>query len=385
MVGISGRAGPSGSYNYSGHTDNPEPVSGRARDSNSEANSSNSPQVPPPLNAPASPMPAGRPRFLRSMALSSQTREWLEKGMPTEAEAGVPIRLQERAANTAPQARAEERHTQPADAAAPHARAERGRTLQAPASTSPLYTGAVPRANRIVQQLVEAGADLANIRTMFRNMLRGEEMILSRAEQNVFLQHFPDMLPCGIDRNSELAIALREALRRADSQQAARAPARTPPRSSVRTPERSPAPRTATESSSGSNQRSLLGRFAGLMTSNQRRPSSASNASTSQRPVDRNPPRINLMPTGANRVAMRNRGNNEADAALQALAQNGINMEDLRAALEAYIVWLRPIPLDIANALEGVGITPRFDNPEEAKVDNPLMNLSSALKRRLDA
>ncbi|UBZ00177.1 hypothetical protein LCG56_20720 [Pseudomonas cannabina pv. alisalensis] len=91
------------------------------------------------------------------------------------------------------------------------------------------------------------------------------------------------------------------------------------------------------------------------------------------------------MPTGANRVAMRNRGNNEADAALQALAQNGINMEDLRAALEAYIVWLRPIPLDIANALEGVGITPRFDNPEEAKVDNPLMNLSSALKRRLDA
>nr|WP_269816311.1 type III effector [Pseudomonas syringae] len=118
------------------------------------------------------------------------------------------------------------------------------------------------------------------------------------------------------------------------------------------------------------------------MTPNQRRPSSASNASASQRPVDRSPPRVNQVPTGANRVVMRNHGNNEADAALQGLAQQGVDMEDLRAALERHILHRRPIPMDIAYALQGVGIAPSIDTGESL-MENPLMNLSVALHRAL--
>ncbi len=198
MVGISGRAGPSGSYNYSGHTDNPEPVSGRARDSNSEANSS---RTRPHLRCQPDVRGFCDPWRCRAKPESGWRRACRQRRR-LECPSGC------RSVPLTPR----RRHVQRKDIRnLPMLRRHMHvRTLQAPASTSPLYTGAVPRANRIVQQLVEAGADLANIRTMFRNMLRGEEMILSRAEQNVFLQHFPDMLPCGIDRNSELAIALRE-------------------------------------------------------------------------------------------------------------------------------------------------------------------------------
>ncbi|QHE97435.1 MULTISPECIES: E3 ubiquitin-protein ligase [Pseudomonas syringae group] len=216
---------------------------------------------------------------------------------------------------------------------------------------------------------------------MFRNMLRGEEVALSGAEQSVLLEHFPDMLASGIDRHSELAIELRAAFRRADSQQAS-APARTPPRPSVRTPERSPAPRTATESSSGSNQRTLLGRFAGLMTPDQRRPSSASNASTSQRPVDRSPPRVNQVPTRPDRVAMRNRGNIDADVALRDLAQQGVNMGRLHAALGAHIMHGRALPEDLRRALGGVGIRP-YNETSLSLMEHPLLNLNIALNRRL--
>ncbi|MDU8430600.1 E3 ubiquitin-protein ligase [Pseudomonas syringae pv. actinidifoliorum] len=382
MVGIN-RAGPSGAY-FGGHTD-PEPVSGQAHGSSSGASSSNSPRLPAPPDAPASQARDRREMLLRARPLSRQTREWVAQGMPPTAEAGVPIRLQEPAAAAVPHARTEERHAseEPADAAAPRAHAEARRTLDTPAyARAPQHAGATAHANSIVQQLVEAGADLAHTRTMFRNILRGEESALSLAEQSVLLQHFPNMLATGINRHSELAIELRGALRRADSQQAVPAPARTPPRSSARTPERSLAPPTATESSSDSNQRTLLGRFAGLMTPNQRRPSNVSNASTSQRPVDRSPPRVNQVPTGANRVAMRNRGNNQADAALQGLAQQGVDMEDLRAALEIHILHRRPIPMDIAYVLQGVGIAPSIDTGESL-MENPLMNLSVALHRAL--
>lgn len=380
MAGIN-RAGPSGAY-FVGHTD-PEPASGGAHGSSSGARSSNSPRLPAPPDAPASQARDRREMLLRARPLSRQTREWVAQGMPPTAEAGVPIRPQESAEAAAPQARAEERHTPEADAAASHVRTEGGRTPQALAGTSPRHTGAVPHANRIVQQLVDAGADLAGINTMIDNAMRRHAIALpSRTVQSILIEHFPHLLAGELISGSELATAFRAALRREVRQQEASAPPRTAARSSVRTPERSTVPPTSTESSSGSNQRTLLGRFAGLMTPNQRRPSSASNASASQRPVDRSPPRVNQVPTGANRVVMRNHGNNEADAALQGLAQQGVDMEDLRAALERHILHRRPIPMDIAYALQGVGIAPSIDTGESL-MENPLMNLSVALHRAL--
>ncbi|SPF18202.1 Effector protein HopAB3 [Pseudomonas syringae group genomosp. 3] len=378
MVGIN-RAGPSGAY-FGGHTD-PEPVSGQAHGSSSGASSSNSPRLPAPPDAPASQARDRREMLLRARPLSRQTREWVAQGMPPTAEAGVPIRLQEPAAAAVPHARTEERHAseEPADAAAPRAHAEARRTLDTPAyARAPQHAGATAHANSIVQQLVEAGADLAHTRIMFRNILRGEEIVLSRAEHSVFLQHFPNMPVTGINRHSELAIELRGALSRADSQQAAPAPARTPPRSSARTPERSLAPPTATESSSGSNQRTLLGRFAGLMTPNQRRPSNVS--STSQRPVDRSPPRVDQRPIRVDRVAMRNRGNHQADAALQGLIQQGVNLEHLRTALERHVMRRLPIPRNIGSALQNVGINPSIDS-RDSLVEHPLLNLNAALNR----
>ncbi|KPY96824.1 Effector protein hopAB3 [Pseudomonas tremae] len=330
MVGISGRAGPSGAY-YSGHTD-PEPASGRARDSSSEASSSNSPQVPPSSNAPASPIPAGRQRLLRSRPLSSQTREWLEQGMPTGEGTGARNRPQASADAAAPHAGTAARRTTqaPADAAAPHAGTAARRTTQAPADAAAPRAGtaarrttqapadvrvpregAVARANRIVQQLVSAGADLAHTRRMFRNAINGHGVAFSAAEQRILLEHFPDMLATGISQNSELATELRDALRSAVRQQAAQAaPAVTP------TPPRA----NPAASSAGSSQRSLFGRFARLMTPNQGR---SSNTATSQASVDRRPARVNQVQTPPDRTAMRNLGDNMANVALQAFAEQG--------------------------------------------------------------
>ncbi|RMO89810.1 Type III effector hopAB3 [Pseudomonas syringae pv. philadelphi] len=383
MVGNINRAGPSG-LPY-GHTA-PEPASERAHEPGNGASSSNSPQLPArPSDAPESQARDRREMLLRARPLSRQTREWVAQGMPPTAEAGAPIRLQERAATAAPQARVEERHAQEesAGSATPRAHAESRRTLQAPAGTSPPLTGAVPHANRIVQQLVEAGADLAGINSMIDNARRRHAIALpSRAVQSILLGHFPNLLAGELISGSELATAFRRAIRRAVRQQEASAPARTPPRSSARTPERSPAPRTATESSSGSNQRTLLGRLAGLMTPDQRRPSSASNASTSQRPVDRSPPRVNQVPTRPDRVAMRNRGNIDADAALRDLAQQGVDMGRLHAALGAHIMHGRALPEDLRRALGGVGIRP-YNETSLSLMEHPLLNLNIALNRML--
>ncbi|KPX38428.1 Type III effector HopAB2 [Pseudomonas ficuserectae] len=318
-----------------------------ARESSSGANSSNSPQVPPPPSeASASQARDRRERLLRSRPLSRETREWLEQGMPPTAEAEV-----------------RSRPHGSADAAAPHAPAE--------TRPRPQHAGVMAHANSIVQQLVSAGADLAHTRTTLRNIMRGEEMALSRAEQSILREHFPNMIATGINPHSELAIELRHALRRADRQQAASTPARTPTRP--------PAARTPTQSSSSSSQRSLFGRFARLMTPDQRR---SSNASTSQTPVDRSPPRVNQVPIRPDRAAMRNRGNNQAAAALQGLVQQGVNLEDLRTALERHLLRHQPIPLDIAYALQSVGIPPSVDTAESL-VESPLMDLSVALHRVL--
>ncbi|RMU80810.1 Effector protein HopAB2 [Pseudomonas coronafaciens pv. porri] len=391
MVGISGRAGPSGAY-YSGHTD-PEPASGRARDSSSEASSSNSPQVPPSSNAPASPIPAGRQRLLRSRPLSSQTREWLEQGMPTGEGTGARNRPQASADAAAPHAGTAARRTTqaPADAAAPHAGTAARRTTQAPADAAAPRAGtaarrttqapadvgvpregAVARANRIVQQLVSAGADLAHTRRMFRNAINGHGVAFSAAEQRILLEHFPDMLATGISQNSELATELRDALRSAVRQQAAQAaPAVTP------TPPRAhPA-----ASSAGSSQRSLFGRFARLMTPNQGR---SSNTATSQASVDRRPARVNQVQTPPDRTEMRNRGDNTANAALQAFAEQGGDLGRLRAAIQSHVMQRRPIPEDIGRRLQSVGIPPAIDS-NESILNHPLLNLSVALNRRLGA
>ncbi|WP_310887383.1 type III effector [Pseudomonas syringae group genomosp. 3] len=116
------------------------------------------------------------------------------------------------------------------------------------------------------------------------------------------------------------------------------------------------------------------------MTPNQRRSSSASNASASQRPVDRSPPRVNQRPIRVDRVAMRNRGNDEADAALRGLVQQGVNLEHLRTALERHVMQRLPIPRDIGSALQNVGINPSIDSGDSL-VQNPLLNLNVALNR----
>ncbi|MFA0995409.1 MULTISPECIES: E3 ubiquitin-protein ligase [Pseudomonas syringae group] len=350
MVGIN-RAGPSGAY-FGGHTD-PEPASGGAHGSSSGASSSNSPQIQPrpsntpPSNAPAPP-PTGRERLSRSTALSRQTREWLEQGMPTAEDASVRRR---------PQA--------PADAATP--RAEARRTPEATADASAPRRGAVAHANSIVQQLVSEGADISHTRNMLRNAMNGDAVAFSRVEQNIFRQHFPDMPMHGISRDSELAIELRGALRRAVHQQAASAPVRSP----------TPAPPGPAASSSGSSQRSLFGRFARLMAPNQGR---SSNTAASQTPVDRSPPRVDQRPIRVDRVAMRNRGNHQADAALQGLIQQGVNMERLRTALERHVMQRLPIPRDIGSALQNVGINPSIDSGDSL-VQHPLLNLNVALNR----
>nr|WP_152533555.1 E3 ubiquitin-protein ligase [Pseudomonas syringae] len=394
MAGIN-RAGPSGAY-FVGHTD-PEPASGGAHGSSSGASSSNSPRLPAPPDAPASQARDRREMLLRARPLSRQTREWVAQGMPPTAEAGVPIRPQESAEAAAPQARAEAGHTpeHPADTARPHARANaRGVPeehadadaaapgTRAETRRTPRHVGATAHANSIVQQLVSAGANPAHTRVMFRNAMRGDAVAFSRTEEHILLEHFPDMRATGINRHSELAIELRGALHRADRRQAASAPARTPARSPARTPERSPAPPTPTQSSSASSQRSLFGRLARMMAPNQGRSSGASSASTSQMPADRSPPRVNQRPIRVDRVVMRNRGNNDADAALQQLTQQGVGMEDLRAALEIHIMRRRPLPNDIARALQSVGINPSVDFGESL-VEHPLLNLSAALGRRL--
>ncbi|RMV78212.1 Effector protein HopAB2 [Pseudomonas caricapapayae] len=364
MVGIN-RAGPSGDY-FGGHTD-PEPTSGRARGSSSGASSSNSPQAPSTSSsAPTSQAQDRRERLLRSRPLSRETREWLEQGMPQTAE---------------PEGR--DRSRASADEAAPRAGAETRRTPQAPANpagNAPApRVGAVAHANSIVQQLISAGADLSHTRIMFRNAMNGDGVAFSRAEQRILLEHFPDMLAHGINRHTELAREFRGALHReVRRQEAASAPARTPERS----PARPPASPIATESTSGSSQRSLFGRFARLMAPNQAGSSSASSASTSRVRVDRSPPRVNQVPTRPDRAAMRNRGNSEADAALQGLARQGINMERLSAALGRHIMSRRPIPPDMARALQSVGISPSIDSAESL-VENPLLNLNIALSRML--
>lgn len=352
MAGIN-RAGPSGAY-FVGHTD-PEPVSGQAHGSGSGASSSNSPQVQPrpsntpPSNAPAPP-PTGRERLSRSTALSRQTREWLEQGMPTAEDASVRRRPQVTA-----------------DAATP--RAEARRTPEATADASAPRRGAVAHANSIVQQLVSEGADISHTRNMLRNAMNGDAVAFSRVEQNIFRQHFPNMPMHGISRDSELAIELRGALRRAVHQQAASAPVRSP----------TPTPASPAASSSGSSQRSLFGRFARLMAPNQGR---SSNTAASQTPVDRSPPRVNQRPIRVDRAAMRNRGNDEADAALRGLVQQGVNLEHLRTALERHVMQRLPIPLDIGSALQNVGINPSIDLGESL-VQHPLLNLNVALNRML--
>ncbi|MFA1028620.1 E3 ubiquitin-protein ligase [Pseudomonas syringae group genomosp. 7] len=270
-----------------------------------------------------------------------------------------------------------------ADEAAPRARAETRSTPQAPANpagNAPApRVGAVAHANSIVQQLISAGADLSYTRIMFRNAINGDGVAFSRAEQRILLEHFPDMLAHGINRHTELAREFRGALHReVRRQEAESAPARTPERS----PARPPASPIATESTSGSSQRSLFGRFARLMTPNQTRSSSASSASTSRVRVDRSPPRVNQVPTRPDRAAMRNRGNNEADTALQELARQGINMERLSAVLGRHIIGRRPIPPDMARALQSVGISPSIDSAESL-MENPLLNLNIALSRML--
>lgn len=379
MVGIN-RAGPSGAY-LGGHIE-PEPAPGRAHGSSSGASSSNSPHVPSsPSDAPASPPPAGRERLPRSRPLSRQTREWLEQGMPTAEDAVVRRRPQAPADPATPRAHAERRNTRQehADAAAPHAQTETRRTPQTPAyARAPQHQGATAHAESIVQQLVGAGADLAHTRTMLRNAMNGNGVAFSRAEQTIFLQHFPNMPMTGISPNSELAVELRGALRRAVRQQAAEAPARAP------TPARSPTPAPASPAaaSSASSQRSLFGRFARLMAPNQGRSSTASNASTSRTPVDRSPPRVNQVPTRPDRVAMRNRGNSDADAALRHLDQQGVNMGRLHTALGAHIMHGRALPEDLRRALRSAGIRP-YNETSLSLMDHPLLNLNIALNRRL--
>ncbi|WP_024691353.1 type III effector [Pseudomonas tremae] len=81
---------------------------------------------------------------------------------------------------------------------------------------------------------------------------------------------------------------------------------------------------------------------------------------------------------------MRNRGDNTANAALQAFAEQGGDLGRLRAAIESYVMQRRPIPEDIGRRLQSVGIPPAIES-NESIVNHPLLNLSVALNRRLGA
>ncbi|SOS33887.1 Effector protein HopAB3 [Pseudomonas syringae group genomosp. 3] len=77
---------------------------------------------------------------------------------------------------------------------------------------------------------------------------------------------------------------------------------------------------------------------------------------------------------------MRNRGNHQADAALQGLIQQGVNLEHLRTALERHVMRRLPIPRNIGSALQNVGINPSIDS-RDSLVEHPLLNLNAALNR----
>ncbi|QBI66040.1 type III effector (plasmid) [Pseudomonas syringae] len=175
----------------------------------------------------------------------------------------------------------------------------------------------------------------------------------------------------GINRDSELGIALRRALRRELSQQATSGPASA----------QSPASAGPAASTSSSRQRSLFGRFAQLMAPSQGR---SSNATTSRPRVDRNVPRENLGPTRPDRTAIRSRRSNLADAALQRLTQQGINMERLSNALRNQIMYRRPLPEDLRHALEDVGIRPHLE-ADLSLVEHPLLDMNVALTRMLSS
>ncbi|WP_272940885.1 hypothetical protein [Pseudomonas coronafaciens] len=81
---------------------------------------------------------------------------------------------------------------------------------------------------------------------------------------------------------------------------------------------------------------------------------------------------------------MRNLGDNMANVALQAFAEQGGDLERLRAAIESYVMQRHPIPEDIGRRLQSLGILPTIDS-NESILNNPLLNLNVALNRRLGA
>ncbi|KPB60684.1 type III secretion system effector protein HopAB1 [Pseudomonas amygdali] len=308
-------AGPSNFF-WQWRTDG-EPVTEREHDSSRSASSANSPELPPP----ASPAESGRQRLLRSSALSRQTREWLE---------ATPARVQ-------------------------------GANPPAEARQSP----EAEQAERIVQELVRGGADLNNVRTMLRNVMDNNAVAFSRVERDILLQHFPNMPMTGISSDSVLANELRQRLRQTVRQQRALVQSSTPAR--------------LADSSSGSSQRSLIGRSTMLMTPGR---SSSSSAAASRTSVDRHPQGLDLESARLASAARHNHSANQTNEALRRLTQEGVDMERLRTSLGRYIMSLEPLPPDLRRALESVGINP-FIPEELSLVDHPVLNFSAALNRML--
>jgi effector protein HopAB len=198
-------------------------------------------------------------------------------------------------------------------------------------------TGA-PNADGIVEQLRSAGVDLRHVHETISGLMNMEPLRVDGQTMRVLAPHFPDMAMLGLDGRDPLAVALRDALGRA---------AASSPRAGL-----SP-PRVTTESRQGTMGGGL------------RRTPASPRAGGANAPTGR---------TRSHRADLR-----PAGAALERLARSGIDMQQMRDAIDNTLLWQQDLPADVRHALERAGIDTRIERGVSL-VDHPLMQVSRALR-----
>jgi hypothetical protein len=198
-------------------------------------------------------------------------------------------------------------------------------------------TGA-PNADGIVEQLRSAGVDLRHAHETISGLMNMEPLRVDGQTMRVLAPHFPDMAMLGLDGRDPLAVALRDALGRA---------AASSPRAGL-----SP-PRVTTESRQGTMGGGL------------RRTPASPRAGGANAPTGR---------TRSHRADLR-----PAGAALERLARSGIDMQQMRDAIDNTLLWQQDLPADVRHALERAGIDTRIERGVSL-VDHPLMQVSRALR-----
>lgn len=195
-----------------------------------------------------------------------------------------------------------------------------------------------PNADGIVEQLRSAGVDLRHAHETISGLINGEPLRVDSRTMRVLGQHFPNMVMIGLDERDPLAVALRDALGRATA---------SSPRAALSPPRAPTAPRQ------------------GAMGGGLRRTPAPPRAGEANAPTRQ---------AGSHRADLR-----PASAALERLARSGIDMQQVRDAIDNTLVWGQDLPAHVRNALERAGIDTRIEEGISL-VDHPLMHVSRAMR-----